>query len=164
MPECSNCGYDNRPGELICQNCGYALTQDTIGTKNLPDEEGMDQTIAQVDPSQRVVRLVVHDFDVDISFTIDHRVFLGRHSGNTGTLGTTSSFINLTPYEAVEKGVSRRHAMLSWDDFQLMVCDLGSSNHTYLNGQRLTENRDYAVRDGDELWLGRLALTLYVEA
>ncbi|NLF75923.1 MAG: FHA domain-containing protein, partial [Chloroflexi bacterium] len=64
----------------------------------------------------------------------------------------------LSPYDALEKGVSRRHMMVSREHDTVAVMDLGSANSTYLNGQRLLPSEPRILRDNDELRLGRLVI------
>jgi hypothetical protein len=64
--------------------------------------------------------------------------------------------VDLTPYNAYEKGVSRIHLAIQWHDGQLTIMDLGSANGTWLNRRRLTPNKVEPVSDGDEIRLGKL--------
>jgi ABC-type multidrug transport system ATPase subunit/pSer/pThr/pTyr-binding forkhead associated (FHA) protein len=57
--------------------------------------------------------------------------------------------------------VSRRHARLSRQGDGYMLEDLGSSNGTFLNGERLVERRH--LKSGDQIRLGK-AITLIYEA
>jgi pSer/pThr/pTyr-binding forkhead associated (FHA) protein len=82
---------------------------------------------------------------------------LGRAGGET----PTDPLINLADYDAEKKGVSRRHAMLIREDERLLITDLGSTNHTYLNGQQLQENDRLVLRDGDEIRLGKLSIKIF---
>lgn len=66
--------------------------------------------------------------------------------------------VDLTPYGALDRGVSRIHAELHLEDDKLFITDLGSTNGTYLSGQRLNPNKPALLRKGDELLLGRLAI------
>ncbi len=66
--------------------------------------------------------------------------------------------IDLSPYRAYQKGVSRRHAAIQFMGQQPQVVDLGGVNGTFLNGERLMPHQPYPLRTGDELRLGRLAL------
>ncbi|MEI8165910.1 MAG: DUF3662 and FHA domain-containing protein [Chloroflexales bacterium] len=52
--------------------------------------------------------------------------------------------------------VSRHHAQLRYKQRRFWVTDLGSTNGTFVNGQRVTET---ALRDGDVVSLGGLELT-----
>jgi ABC transport system ATP-binding/permease protein len=54
--------------------------------------------------------------------------------------------------------VSRRHARLTRSGEQFRIEDLGSSNGTYVNGERLRESR--VVRPGDRIGLGSYTFTL----
>jgi len=66
--------------------------------------------------------------------------------------------IDLSPFEAYKKGVSRRHAMIRLQERRVVVVDNDSANGTLLNGERLEPGREYALRNGDQLRLGALDL------
>lgn len=68
--------------------------------------------------------------------------------------------IDLTPYGAVDRGVSRVHAHLHLEQEKLYITDLGSTNGTYLNGTRLNSHEPTVLRKGDDILLGRLALQI----
>jgi pSer/pThr/pTyr-binding forkhead associated (FHA) protein len=80
------------------------------------------------------------------------RVVLGRSDLRT----RTTPDVDLTPYGALDRGVSREHASLHIDGEKLYVTDLNSTNGTFLGGNRLTAFTATALRKGDELLLGRL--------
>lgn len=56
--------------------------------------------------------------------------------------------------------VSRAHAVLRFDGSALIVTDVGSTNGTYVDGDRLPTNHPYEVRPGQTL---RLASNVPVE-
>lgn len=66
--------------------------------------------------------------------------------------------VDLTPYGALDRGVSREHARLLISEERLYVIDLGSTNGTFLGGQRLEPDTPTLIGKGDELLLGRLAI------
>jgi hypothetical protein len=66
--------------------------------------------------------------------------------------------IDLTPYGAMDRGVSRVHAQLHLAEGKVYITDLGSTNGTYITGNRLEANTPSVLRKGDELLLGRLAV------
>jgi hypothetical protein len=68
--------------------------------------------------------------------------------------------IDLTPYGALDRGVSRVHAQLHLEDRHLYITDLGSTNGTYLAGKKLTPNEPKRIKKGDELLVGRLAVQI----
>src|SRR5690606_26256318 len=81
---------------------------------------------------------------------------IGRFDPNTNE----KHAIELTSYGAADKGVSRKHAILSYENGTLRVTDLGSANYTYLNGHKLAPNQARILRDGDELRLGYLVISV----
>jgi pSer/pThr/pTyr-binding forkhead associated (FHA) protein len=52
--------------------------------------------------------------------------------------------------------ISRRHCQLTVDDNKVFVCDLGSSNGTYLNGKSIPANQDIELTPGSRLTIGPL--------
>lgn len=87
------------------------------------------------------------------------QLLLGRYDAATNT----TPEVDLTPFDGVKQGVSRRHAALKRNAGVLNVVDLGGPNGTYLNDQRLVAGQNRVVRDGDEIRLGNLALTVHFE-
>ncbi|MBN1565888.1 MAG: FHA domain-containing protein, partial [Anaerolineae bacterium] len=81
----------------------------------------------------------------------------GRRDPATGAMPD----VDLTPFAGYRMGVSRRHAAIRQGEEQsLNIWDLGSSNGTYLNGQKLTAHRPYRLHDGDELRLGQMMVRI----
>lgn len=70
--------------------------------------------------------------------------------------------VDLSPYDAHHRGVSRKHARITIRNMRLTVADLGSTNGTYVNNQKLNANEEYTIKEGDELRLGFLSLTFTV--
>ncbi len=71
--------------------------------------------------------------------------------------------VDLSPYGAADKGVSRLHAAVRRIDGGLIVEDLNSSNGTWQNGIRLEPTVRYPLKSGDRLTLGQLVVTFYYE-
>lgn len=167
MLNCSNCGQSNREGMLFCENCGFSLTdaaegQATVPTRRIatdPDESIAKATwgAARFQPGTNVI-LHVKDASEPMTILPKGRLVVGRSDNNS----SVQPDIDLAPFGAIEKGVSRQHAAieLSGDD-TLMVLDVGSSNGTYLNGQRLLPNQPRVLRDGDEVRFGKLIAHVY---
>ena len=65
----------------------------------------------------------------------------------TGTLPD----VDLTPFAGYRMGVSRRHSQIRYNDggVPLKSFDLGSSNGTFINGERLEAHYPYRIRHGD---------------
>lgn len=82
--------------------------------------------------------------------------------GQTITLGRfdlkkEAHQIDLTPYGASDRGVSREHAQVHMQDDKVYLTDLASTNGTYLRGERLQANEPVLLQKGNEILFGRLA-------
>lgn len=64
--------------------------------------------------------------------------------------------VDLTPEDAYKHGVSRRHAVIRLHDGALYIQDLRSTNGTRINGSILQAEREYRLRDGDEIEFARI--------
>ena len=63
--------------------------------------------------------------------------------------------------EDVDAKISRKHAIVRKEGDSLTIRDIGSLNGTFLNrGERLEEGKDYPLKDGDEIVIGKLYLRL----
>lgn len=157
MPVCPNCSHDNREGIIFCEKCGFALGAVSISTAKLGEQDDNLAAGTSQMSEDHVILLHVKDQDEPLTLKVIGEVILGRE----GVSEDAVTFVSLEKYGAGNLGVSRSHAKLIRKEDQLLLRDLGSTNHTYLNGQRLTENRDYALRDGDEVSLGKLTFRLF---
>ncbi len=177
---CPNCGHRNRPGILLCENCGTNLMtgkQISVGTRDLKRdaETGSLEGADTLDTGQTkaiesagsgtftenmVLRIEIEGAGTPMLVYPKQEIILGRRDPNTGAMPD----VDLTAYAGYRMGVSRSHAAIRFQDKQLHVSDLGSSNGTFLNGTRLNAHRPYQLRDGDEVRLGQMVLRLFFQA
>jgi hypothetical protein len=94
--------------------------------------------------------------DIPLMLQFNNEIILGREGG--GKPGQT--VLDLTSFEGDAKGVSRTHAALQRLKNNLYIVDLGSSNGTYVNGQRLSSHQPSILIEGDEIRLGNLVATI----
>jgi len=97
-----------------------------------------------------VLKLIIEDDEgrkTVVPF-VREEITIGRQEGNT---------IRLT-----ERNVSRRHARLLRQNGHVVVEDLGSSNGTRINGERISGQS--AIKDGDLIQIGDYDLALQSEA
>lgn len=67
--------------------------------------------------------------------------------------------IDLTPYGALDAGVSRRHAKITrLGGGRYYIMDLASTNYTHVNGERLEAFEPRPLSDGDEIYMGTLKM------
>ncbi|MCI0713198.1 MAG: FHA domain-containing protein [Chloroflexi bacterium] len=156
MQICTNCGTENLDGVVFCEKCGVALVAVSIGTKQLGGESPMAAGGERLD-EENIILLHIHGEQDPLAIQVTDRVILGRTGGETDN----APLINLDEHDAENHGVSRRHAMLTREGDRLYISDLGSTNHTYLNGNQLQEHDNLVLRDGDELTLGHMRMKVF---
>ena len=165
MINCPYCGHINREGTLFCEDCGQGLlgevTEPTLPTRQL-------ETLP-VDLSARAtwgtaslgnlssVIFHIRDADEPTRITINDSIVFGRADNNS----PRQPDVDLGPHGALDKGVSRIHASIERSDDTLTLVDMGSSNGTHLNGQRLVPDQPRVLRDGDEIRFGKLVAHIY---
>jgi hypothetical protein len=66
--------------------------------------------------------------------------------------------IDLNPFGAIDNGVGRRHMRLFIQGGQVLIEDMDSTNGTVLNSQKLAARQPQALRDGDQITVGKLLL------
>jgi pSer/pThr/pTyr-binding forkhead associated (FHA) protein len=71
--------------------------------------------------------------------------------------------VDLTDELAIEQGVSREHACIFRRGNTILVEDLGSTNGTLLNGERLAPYLPVPLKQGDQLQLGKLPIEVLIE-
>lgn len=69
--------------------------------------------------------------------------------------------IDLEPFDAQNRGVSRRHAQLIIRDNRVQIVDLDSSNGTFINDHKIAPRTPFRLREGDRVRLGRLELQVH---
>lgn len=80
----------------------------------------------------------------EVKIPVGQRLVLGRDAGQSPVAATFTQYDN----------VSRRHATVSLDPAgQPRVRDEGSTNGTYVNGERIPPGVDVPLREGDSLRL-----------
>ncbi len=167
MRNCAYCGHENREGLLFCEECGQSLASDSAAAaamastkqlQNVPDELGTKATWGTARfGSESSIIIHIRDAAEPIVLQPRQETIFGRADINTQTLPD----MDLSPYGALEKGVSRTHAAIRRSEDTLTLVDLGSVNGTFLNGQRLIPNQPRVLRDGDEIRFARLVVHIY---
>jgi hypothetical protein len=143
----------------------FAMTEqhEKVDTKTLPEKEP-DLVLAMAERSKRLpgtailtskteVMLIIDEDIKRFSLAKDTRLLLGRFENTDHP-----DQIDLLPYGAREKGVSRFHLQLQVENEQLFAIDLNSTNGTHIGDEPLPPNQKVIVRNGDVLLLGRLSI------
>lgn len=89
----------------------------------------------------RATFVVLAGQDIGKTYSIvGHTLYIGRHED-------CEIIIN-------NDEISRRHAKIHLKGLDLFLTDLGSTNGVLLNGEKLTPNQDYPLKNGDKIQLG----------
>lgn len=147
----------NSSDNYYCYSCGALLpTAPSTQTRQL-DLDGEDIGQTHFGRYSNLV-LRVRGAEEPVIVALDKpELIIGRSAPDS----TAWPEVDLTPYDAVSLGVSRQHARLRYEKSTLTITDLGSVNHTFINGQRLHEHEVRVLREGDEVRLGRLVLNVH---
>ena len=156
---CYNCGQPYRPGELICPNCNARFTKG-VDTRQI---DLKDVPVAPVPPrgdafvtSPKPIVLHIEGQRISLPADFDDLI-IGRASA---VPSDPQPDIDLGPFDAEVQGVSRRHIRLTRKNYLTYIIDLGSSNGTWLNGKRMSGPAERLLRNGDELRLGKLTISV----
>lgn len=182
---CPNCGHANRPGILVCENCGTNLLTgekpristhsfytsdssqaggkqpDSEVVKSLEEEDLRAVTSAGTgtfSPAM-ILRMEIEGAPTPIFISPTNETIFGRRDPQTGAMPD----VDLTPYMGYRMGISRNHAALQLRGDRIDVCDLGSSNGTFLNGKRLDAHQPQQLHDGDVITMGKLVFRVFFQ-
>ncbi|WP_162910002.1 FHA domain-containing protein [Aggregatilinea lenta] len=165
MKSCPYCAHVNREGVLFCEECGHPFAGKAVLITSQLMEDEFDNVqgrltwgTARFDPSSKLV-IHIRDIAEPVTLEPDEDTVLGR--SDEVEQQPVSDGLDLGPYGAAEFGVSRRHAAIRRGEDTLTLVDLGSTNGTHLNGQRLIPNQPRVLRDGDEVRLGKLVFHIF---
>jgi hypothetical protein len=144
----------------ICPFCGALIVLPSVPeTRALNEGESDDDSVIRLGTSHfGQTMLLIELREADKQFLIDpeqvNELVIGRRDPFTGE----TPAIDLTQYEALDQGVSRKHATIVRRGTSLQIVDSGTPNGSFLNGQRLIPSQPRILRDGDELRLGKIIL------
>lgn len=172
MVSCPNCKKQLLEGSFFCPECGAQLVPvDRLATQSIRrestdrlhtspihpyPEQGADQDLAI--GSDLAITLNLVDTGQVIHLQGQSQYLLGRAA--EGLIPCPD--IDLTPYEAFSQGVSRQHALLKITGPRVYIMDLGSSNGTRINGQKINPRVEFPVNHGDVIALGKLKIQFLV--
>lgn len=156
---CPVCESPNSFGVKKCQVCEAIL---------IPEDTNEVETVAAETPVNEVVVLpsiILSSTSTEHQFSLSPERYmagirLGRYSPSLQVE------LDLTELGAVGMGVSRLHAILTYErlDEGIYLTDLNSTNGTFVNGFKLPAKTAVQVHDGDELCLGRLKFRVGIRA
>jgi hypothetical protein len=159
---CAYCHTTNPSVHMYCFHCGESL--DTIPTTKVITPDFQHHTSSQlaerlVPDLENRITLVVGEQAEQIYFRAIQRLVLGRCA--TSPMGEVT--LDLSPYQGLELGVSRQHAIIIFRLNRFYLMDVGSRNGTYLNGKYLYSHQLTQLSHGDRIQLGQLRMYFYAQ-
>ncbi len=171
MIACPECRAEHLPGTLFCDRCGAAVhpaAQAHVARAPRPSSpaappgppaaparrrpETLPPPPATAQPHLRVT--IAHArHDLTLREAIIH---IGRADPDIGF----SPELDLTPFGALERGVSRRHATIQWAEGGYVLIDQHSNNGTWLEGARLVAGYAYQLPPRASVRFGDLVVQL----
>lgn len=135
--QCPACKAYFTKAALFCPHCGKDLS-----------EAG---ETAPLEQEKKAIACIIQKAD-------QRRIPLNQHERFLiGTLRGTCDYV------VSNSAVSRRHAEIIRKDDAYCIRDLKSSNHTYINGEKLVPEKEYPLKNGDTVVLGNEEFTFVIE-
>jgi pSer/pThr/pTyr-binding forkhead associated (FHA) protein len=176
MIVCPNCHHKELPGALFCSECGARLISlDYLTTQSIKktNTDNLNETI--VEDSQNSISTHGDIFSkqaisLDLAlYLIEAKQTLQLEGRSEFTLGRVAEGqpilpdVDLSPFDAYAQGVSRLHAALKLNKNRVAIMDLGSSNGTRVNGQKIVPHVDYPINHNDQIALGKLRIQILIK-
>lgn len=108
-------------------------------------------------PARGTIRIRVNNQDV---LTARAPAASGYVLGRSDPKSSYLPDVDLGDFDALNKGISRRHAVLVHYQGHLNLVDLGSVNGTFINDERLRPDEPYVLGPGDRVRLGTLEISI----
>lgn len=154
LQTCPRCGAAIAPGERFCTSCGLPLA--SASEAAAPPAPPVQSAPLGPPPAQPQpgARLLMAN-GTTLPLPPQPEVIVGRED----PLMDQFPDIDLTPFGGSEQGVSRRHARLVREGSHYFIEDLESTNHTFVNQQRVKPGERQQLQAGDQVRFGRVAAT-----
>jgi len=142
--KCKECDMENIDGALFCEECGAKLDM----------MEPLQDTAVETGSGSQLVLTSRDGSKLDIP--AKDEVVIGRDD----PVSEVFPDLDLTDLGGMDSGVSRKHAIIHRTGAEYTIEDLESTNGTYVNKKRIQPHVPQAIKAGDELRFGKLALAV----
>jgi hypothetical protein len=161
MFKCGKCGTPYTLNDTVCAKCGHVLfdpERSTIALQIDPNVLWLRRThpLNGALYPEKSVSLVVVGMVERFIFEQGTEIILGR----TDSLTADPGHFDLTRYCGQARGISRTHALMRFTEETITITDLGSSNGTFVNTQRLEPHQPHPLHAEDKLMLGSLSMLI----
>jgi len=167
---CPNCHHQEVAGALFCSECGAQLIlSDRLATQSIPRNTSEILVPSLENTTSSVALPLVGSPDAVVSlYLVDSGQIIHLAGRTEFTLGRVADNQPILPdvdfslFEAYSQGVSRLHASLKIINLRVVITDLGSSNGTRVNGQKIMPHIDYLLNHGDVIALGKFKIQVLI--
>ena len=159
---CPSCQKENKADVVFCAHCGYAFTGESTTTVIVPNkspkipESSQLSHLVNLHPEALILYIVGRKQPMIVKTSAD--ITLGRRSSDDTA---TRPDVDFSDFDGHILGVSRQHAIIHLTDKGYSIEDLGSSNGTFINEQRLKPNTPKPLQSGDLLRMGQFITYIY---
>jgi len=140
--KCKECQTENIEGALFCEECGTKLEENAVLLEGA--EKGGAQLVL-MSPEGNKLEIPSKD-----------EVIIGRED----PISDVFPDVDLTDMGGMDKGVSRKHAVIHRLGSDYTVEDMGSTNGTYVNKKKILPHAPQTIKAGDEIRFGKLSLSV----
>jgi pSer/pThr/pTyr-binding forkhead associated (FHA) protein len=159
MLVCPKCGLPDTAPDAPCPRCGYVVSKGP-DTLQVDFRSMVGEYVKQLRGDAFLTDPNPVTFEINgqqVTLPQGNDLVIGRRAH---TADQKQPDVDLSRFAATQMGVSRTHMRLVRRDNLLYISDLDSRNGTWLNGKRLVGRGERVVRDGDEVQLGKLRITI----
>jgi hypothetical protein len=159
MVRCPFCNATFPDNTLFCEECGSFIAPGSQPATGVAADQAAGESDHGHSERSRYRTLVLAiqgggRFELPLS----KEVVLGRLDASRAIFPD----VDLTAEDGLEQGISRRHARITRSENEVFIEDLNSLNGTFLNASRLVSELPYPVKDGDQIQLGKLVMTIHL--
>lgn len=157
---CPVCKNKNDREAIICVHCGASLetyipesattrSTDVQTITKMPGDWLYDEAVVPAGS----IAIYVEGASKPIFLSSEKEFILGRKVEETSAV-----MLDLSVLGGYHLGLSRLHAVIRRSEHGYEVMDLGSSNGTWLNDERLVPHKPYTLTNASQLRLARMRL------
>ena len=159
---CLLCNHENPADATLCARCSAPLrVGQTLKLSSEEMEELFHEEYAgyKIDLERGTIGLYLVGRGQPLIIPVEREITLGRR-----TPEQAPPTVDFTDHHGALLGVSREHAVIQPTARGYTITDLGSTNGTWVNGERLPAHKPRALVDNDQIRLGDLIMFFFSDA
>ncbi|MFA5073953.1 MAG: FHA domain-containing protein [Nitrospirota bacterium] len=141
--QCKECQAENIDGAIFCEECGVRLEVNMNSSAWKSSDPISETELVLITPEGNIVKIPTGE-----------EIVVGRED----PISDIFPDLDLTQLGGMEKGVSRKHAIIHRTGSEYTLEDAGSTNGTFLNKKKIEPHSPQLIKEGDELKFGKLSV------